>query len=163
MDNTDDYALGQENKVDVFEKGDLVDIQGTSKGKGFQGIIKRHGGRRGPMTHGSRNHRKPGSIGACADPGRVIKGKKLPGHMGNETVTVQNLEVVGVDVDKNVLIVKGAVPGAKGGLLSIRQAIKAVTELRKGSETNAQRYHYIRWTALRPARLNSPTRYSARK
>ena len=128
VDNTDDYALGQEIKVDVFQKGDLVDIQGTSKGKGFQGIIKRHGGRRGPMTHGSRNQRKPGSIGACADPSRVIKGKRLPGHMGNQTVTVQNLEVVGVDADKNVLMVKGAVPGAKGGLLSIRQAVKAVKQ-----------------------------------
>ena len=124
VDNTDDYTLGQEIKVDVFEKGDIVDIQGTSKGKGFQGTIKRHNAHRGPMTHGSRNQRKPGSIGACADPSRVIKGKKLPGHMGNETVTVQNIEVVGIDLDKNVLLVKGAVPGAKGGLLSISKAVK---------------------------------------
>jgi len=124
VDNTDDFALGQEIKVDVFEKGDIVDVQGTSKGKGFQGTIKRHNAHRGPMTHGSRNQRKPGSIGACADPSRVIKGKKLPGHMGNETVTVQNIEVVGIDLDKNVLLVKGAVPGAKGGLLSICKAVK---------------------------------------
>ncbi len=124
VDNTDEYTLGQEIKVDVFEKGDIVDIQGTSKGKGFQGIIKRHNGHRGPMTHGSRNQRKPGSIGACADPSRVIKGKRLPGHMGAQTVTVQNIEVVGIDLDKNVLLVKGAVPGARGGLLSISKAVK---------------------------------------
>lgn len=124
VDNTDEYSLGQEIKVDVFEKGDIVDVQGTSKGKGFQGTIKRHNAHRGPMTHGSRNQRKPGSIGACADPSRVIKGKKLPGHMGAQTVTVQNIEVVGIDLDKNVLLVKGAVPGAKGGLLSISKAVK---------------------------------------
>jgi large subunit ribosomal protein L3 len=124
VDNTDDYSLGQEIKVDVFVKGDIVDVQGTSKGKGFQGTIKRHNAHRGPMTHGSRNQRKPGSIGACADPSRVIKGKHLPGHMGAETVTVQNIEVVGIDLDKNVLLVKGAVPGAKGGLLSISKAVK---------------------------------------
>jgi large subunit ribosomal protein L3 len=124
VDNTDAYTLGQEIKVDVFEKGDIVDVQGTSKGKGFQGYIKRYNGHRGPMTHGSRNQRKPGSIGACADPSRVIKGKRLPGHMGAQTVTVQNIEVVGIDLDKNVLLVKGAVPGAKGGLLSISKAVK---------------------------------------
>lgn len=124
VDNTDDYTLGQEIKVDVFEKGDVVDVQGTSKGKGFQGTIARHNAARGPMTHGSRNKRRPGSIGACADPSRVIKGKKMPGHMGSETVTVQNIEVVGVDVDKNVLLVKGAVPGARGGLLSIYRGVK---------------------------------------
>ena len=125
VNNTDDYALGQEIKVDVFEKGDIVDVQGTSKGKGFQGVIARHNAARGPMTHGSRNKRRPGSIGACADPSRVIKGKKLPGHGGAETVTVQNIEVVGVDADKNVLLVKGAVPGARGGLLSISKAVKS--------------------------------------
>lgn len=124
VDNTDDYALGQEIKVDVFEKGDIVDIQGTSKGKGFAGTIKRHNAARGPMTHGSHNQRKPGSIGACADPSRVIKGKRMPGHMGAQTVTVQNIEVVGIDLDKNVLLVKGAVPGARGGLLSISKAVK---------------------------------------
>lgn len=124
VDNMDSYTLGQQIKVDVFEKGDIVDVQGTSKGKGFQGTIARHNFARGPMTHGSRNKRRPGSIGACADPSRVIKGKKMPGHKGAETVTVQNIEVVGIDVDKNVLLVKGAVPGARGGLLSIYKAVK---------------------------------------
>ena len=124
VDDTEAYELGQEIKVDVFEKGDVVDIQGTSKGKGFQGVIARYGGARGPMTHGSHNHRRPGSIGACADPAKVIKGKRMPGHGGAQTVTVQNIEVVAVDADKNVLLVKGAVPGAKGGLLSITKAVK---------------------------------------
>jgi large subunit ribosomal protein L3 len=124
VDDMKAYELGQEIKVDVFEKGDIVDIQGTSKGKGFQGTIARHGFARGPMTHGSHNKKKPGSIGACADPGKVIKGKKMPGHGGAQTVTVQNIEVVGVDTDKNVLLVRGAVPGAKGGLLSITKAVK---------------------------------------
>ncbi|MGI5849067.1 MAG: 50S ribosomal protein L3 [Christensenellales bacterium] len=124
VDDTEAYQLGQQIRVDVFEKGDIVDIQGTSKGKGFQGVIARHGSARGPMTHGSRNKRRPGSIGACADPSRVIKGKRLPGHGGAQTVTVQNIEVVGVDTDKNVLLVKGAIPGARGGLLSITKAIK---------------------------------------
>lgn len=118
------FELGQEIKVDVFEAGDIVDVQGTSKGKGFQGTIARYGFARGPMTHGSHNKRKPGSVGACADPGKVIKGKRMPGHGGAQTVTVQNIEVVAVDTDKNVLLVKGAVPGAKGGLLSITKAIK---------------------------------------
>jgi len=124
VDDMGAYELGQEIKVDVFEKGDIVDVQGTSKGKGFQGTIARHGFARGPLTHGSHNKRKPGSIGACADPGKVIKGKRMPGHGGARTVTVQNIEVVGVDVDKNVLLVRGAVPGANGGLLSITKAIK---------------------------------------
>jgi len=124
VDEVDAYELGQEIKVDVFEKGDIVDIKGTSKGKGFQGTIARYGFARGPMTHGSHNKRKPGSIGACADPGKVIKGKRMPGHGGAQTVTVQNVQVVGVDADKNVLLVKGAVPGAKGGLVSITKAIK---------------------------------------
>lgn len=118
------FELGQEIKADVFEAGDIVDVQGTSKGKGFQGTIARYGFARGPMTHGSHNKRKPGSVGACADPGKVIKGKRMPGHGGAQTVTVQNIEVVAVDTDKNVLLVKGAVPGAKGGLLSITKAIK---------------------------------------
>ncbi len=124
VDNTDDFALGQEIKVDVFEKGDVVDVQGTSKGKGFQGMVARHNKARGPMSHGSRSKRAPGSIGACADPSRVIKGKRMPGHGGAQTVTVQNIEVVGIDTDKNVLLVKGAVPGARGGLLSISKAVK---------------------------------------
>jgi large subunit ribosomal protein L3 len=118
------YELGQELKVDVFEKGDIVDIQGTSKGKGFAGKIARHNGHRGPMSHGSKSKRSPGSIGAGSSPSRVIKGKKMPGHKGVDTVTVQNLVVVGVDTDKNVLLVRGAVPGARGGLLSITKAVK---------------------------------------
>ncbi len=124
VDNTENYSLGQEIKVDVFEKGDIVDIQGTSKGKGFQGMIARHNAARGPMSHGSHNKRRPGSIGACADPARVIKGKRMPGQTGAKAVTVQNIEIVGVDVDKNVLLVKGAVPGARGGLISISKAVK---------------------------------------
>ncbi len=124
VDSTDEFELGQEIKVDVFEEGDVVDIKGTSKGKGFQGTIARHGFARGPMTHGSHNKRAPGSIGACADPGKVIKGKKMPGHGGSQTVTIQNVKIVGVDVDKNVLLVKGAVPGARGGLVSITKAVK---------------------------------------
>lgn len=124
VEDANAFELGQEFKVDVFSEGDIVDIQGTSKGKGFQGTIARHGFARGPMTHGSHNKRKPGSIGACADPGKVIKGKKMPGHGGAKTTTIQNVQVVGVDVDKNVLLVKGAVPGARGGFVSITKAIK---------------------------------------
>ncbi len=125
VEDTAEYELGQEIKADVFEKGDIVDIKGTSKGKGFQGVIARHGAARGPMTHGSKNKRRPGSIGACADPARVVKGKRMPGHGGAQTVTVQNLEIVAVDADKNVLMIKGAVPGARGGLLSITKAVKS--------------------------------------
>ena len=125
VDDLASYELGQQIKADVFEKGDVVDVQGTSKGKGFQGKIKRHGGSRGPMTHGSKSKRRVGSGGASSFPSRVIKGKAMPGHMGAETVTVQNLEVVEVDADKNVLIIKGAVPGPKGSLLSITKAVKS--------------------------------------
>ena len=124
VEDVNAFELGQEIKVDVFSEGDIVDIKGTSKGKGFQGTIARYGFARGPMTHGSHNKRKPGSIGACADPGKVIKGKRMPGHGGSKTTTIQNVQVVGVDVDKNVLLVKGAVPGAKGGFVSITKAIK---------------------------------------
>ena len=124
VDDTAAFELGQEIKADVFEKGDIVDVQGTSKGKGTQGTIARWGMHRGPMTHGSRNKRKPGSIGACAFPSEVVKGKHMPGHGGAVTVTVQNLTVVEVDVDKNVLLVRGAVPGPRGTLLSITKAVK---------------------------------------
>ncbi len=124
VDDTAAFELGQEIKADVFEKGDVVDVQGTSKGKGTQGIIARWGAHRGPMTHGSRNKRKPGSIGACADPSEVVKGKHLPGHGGSQTCTVQNLTVVEVDADKNVLLVRGAVPGPRGTVLSITKAVK---------------------------------------
>ena len=118
------YALAQEIRVDVFEAGEKVDATGTSKGKGFQGPIKRHNQSRGPMTHGSRYHRGPGSMGAASDPSRVFKGKKLAGHMGAERVTIQNLEVVKVDVEKNLILIKGAIPGPKKGLVVIKQAVK---------------------------------------
>ena len=117
--------VGDEIKVDAFVSGDNVDIQGISKGKGFQGVIKRHGQSRGPMGHGSMYHRRPGSMGPTSTPGRVFKGKKLPGHMGVETVTIQNLQVVAVDLDKNALLVKGSVPGNKGSILKIKNSIKA--------------------------------------
>ena len=118
------YSLAQEIKVDVFEAGEKVDAIGTSKGKGFQGPIKRHNQSRGPMTHGSRYHRGPGSMGAASDPSRVFKGKKLARNMGDERVTIQNLEVVKVDVEKNLILIKGAVPGPKKGLVVIKKAIK---------------------------------------
>ena len=119
------YNVGDEIKADIFAAGDSVDITGTSKGKGFQGVIKRHGQSRGPMGHGSMYHRRPGSMGACSYPGRVFKNKKLAGHMGSVKVTVQNLEVVRVDADKNFILVKGAIPGAKGSVVTIKEAVKA--------------------------------------
>ncbi|KAB3535472.1 50S ribosomal protein L3 [Alkaliphilus pronyensis] len=124
VENPSEFTVGQEIKVDLFKTGDKVDVTGISKGKGFQGVIKRHGQSRGPETHGSRYHRRPGSMGATSTPGRVFKGKKLPGQMGNVKITVQNLEIVMVDPDKNVLLVKGAVPGPKKGLLTINETIK---------------------------------------
>ena len=120
-----DIAVGNEIKADVFEAGDKIDVQGTTKGKGFQGVIKRHGQSRGPMGHGSMYHRRPGSMGSTSTPGRVFKGKKLPGHMGVDKVTVQNLEVVKVDLDKNAILIKGSVPGNKGSILKIRKTVKA--------------------------------------
>ena len=119
------YKVGDEVKLDIFEAGEKIDVQGTSKGKGFQGVIKRHGQSRGPMGHGSMYHRRPGSMGSTSTPGRVFKGKKLPGHMGKVTITIQNLDVVRVDTDKNVLLVKGSVPGPKGAILKVKSAIKA--------------------------------------
>ncbi|MGO4890117.1 50S ribosomal protein L3 [Anaerobacillus sp. MEB173] len=119
-----DYEVGQEVKVDVFSEGDVVDVTGISKGKGFQGAIKRHNQSRGPMSHGSRYHRRPGSMGPVA-PNRVFKGKALPGRMGGEQITVQNLEIVKVDTERNLLLVKGNVPGAKKSYVSVRSAIKA--------------------------------------
>ncbi|WP_394239264.1 50S ribosomal protein L3 [Niallia oryzisoli] len=118
------YEVGQEVKVDIFAEGDVIDVTGVSKGKGFQGSIKRHGQSRGPMAHGSRYHRRPGSMGPVA-PNRVFKGKALPGRMGGEQVTVQNLEIVKVDVERNLLLIKGNVPGAKKALLKIKSAVKA--------------------------------------
>ncbi|GAA0697345.1 50S ribosomal protein L3 [Paraclostridium ghonii] len=125
MDSVEEFTVGQEMKADIFAAGEMIDVTGTSKGKGFQGPIKRHGQSRGPETHGSRYHRRPGSMGACSFPGRVFKNKKLAGHMGSVTVTVQNLEVVRVDADKNLILVKGAIPGAKGSVVTIKEAVKA--------------------------------------
>ena len=125
LDSIEGIKVGDELKADVFVAGDKIDVQGTSKGKGFQGVIKRHGQHRGPMGHGSMYHRRPGSMGSTSTPGRVFKGKKLPGHMGRVTVTIQNLDVVKVDLDKNVILVKGSVPGPKGAILKIKSAIKA--------------------------------------
>ena len=117
--------VGDEIKADVFAEGDKVDVQGISKGKGFQGVIKRHGQHRGPMGHGSMYHRRPGSMGSTSTPGRVFKGKKLPGHMGVQKITIQNLEIIKVDMDKNVLLVKGSVPGPKGAILKIKSSVKS--------------------------------------
>ena len=125
LDSIEGIKVGDEVKADVFVAGEKVDVQGTSKGKGFQGVIKRHGQSRGPMGHGSMYHRRPGSMGSTSTPGRVFKGKKLPGHMGRVTITIQNLDVVRVDMDKNVILLKGSVPGAKGSILKIKSAIKA--------------------------------------
>ena len=125
VDSVEEYTVGQEIKADLFAAGELIDVTGISKGKGFQGPIKRHGQSRGPESHGSRYHRRPGSMGACSYPGRVFKNKKLAGHMGSVKVTVQNLEVVRVDADKNFILVKGAIPGAKGSVVTIKEAVKA--------------------------------------
>ncbi|OPJ54895.1 50S ribosomal protein L3 [Alkalithermobacter paradoxus] len=124
VENATDYTVGQEISVDVFSAGDKVDVTGTSKGKGFQGPIKRHGKSRGPMSHGSRYHRGPGSLGAGTSPGRVFKGKKLAGHMGAVRVTIQNLEIVKVDAEKNLILVKGAIPGPKKSLVTIKETVK---------------------------------------
>uniref|UniRef100_A0A7C2E2R7 Large ribosomal subunit protein uL3 n=1 Tax=Ammonifex degensii TaxID=42838 RepID=A0A7C2E2R7_9THEO len=121
------YSVGQELKVDLFAPGEKVDISGVTKGRGFAGGIKRHGFHRGPMGHGSKYHRRPGSL-AAKGPARVFKGRRLPGHYGSERVTVQNLEVVKVDPERNILMVKGAVPGPRGGLLVIKEAVKTETK-----------------------------------
>ena len=120
-----EYEVGQEITVDVFKAGDIVDVTGTSKGKGFQGAIKRHGQSRGPMAHGSRYHRRPGSMGGASFPSRVFKGKALPGQMGGNRITIQNLEVVKVDAERNVILIKGNVPGSKKSLVEIKTAIKS--------------------------------------
>lgn len=125
VDAVEEFTVGQEIKADLFAAGEKIDVSGTSKGKGFQGPIKRHGQSRGPESHGSRYHRRPGSMGACSYPGRVFKNKKLAGHMGSVKVTVQNLEVVRVDAEKNFILVKGAIPGAKGSVVTIKEAVKA--------------------------------------
>ena len=120
-----EYAVKDEIKADVFEAGDKIDATAIAKGKGFQGAIKRHGQSRGPMAHGSKYHRHAGSNGACSSPSKVFKGKKMPGHMGGKKVTTQNLEIVRVDAEKNLLLVKGAVPGPKKALVTIKESVKA--------------------------------------
>ena len=124
LEDANSYQVGQVIKADMFVEGDKIDVRGVSKGKGFQGVIKRWGQARGKMTHGSHFHRAPGSMSANSSPSRVFKHKNLPGHMGNETVTVQNLEVVRVDAERHLLLVKGAVPGPKGGLVSVTSTVK---------------------------------------
>ena len=125
FENAEEYTLAQEIKADIFAAGDKIDATAISKGKGFQGAIKRHGQSRGPMTHGSKFHRHAGSNGAASDPSKVFKGKKMPGQMGNKKITVQNLEVVRVDAENNLLLVKGSVPGPKKCLVTIKDTVKA--------------------------------------
>ena len=119
------YEVGQEIKADLFEVGEKIDVSGVSKGKGFQGVIKRWNANRGPMTHGSKFHRHAGSNGSASDPSKVFKGKKMPGQMGNKKITVQNLEIVRVDAENNLLLVKGSVPGPKKSLVTIKETVKA--------------------------------------
>ncbi|HIR28268.1 MAG TPA: 50S ribosomal protein L3 [Candidatus Choladousia intestinigallinarum] len=125
FEDAESYAVAQEIKADIFAAGDKIDATAVSKGKGFQGAIKRHGQHRGPMTHGSKYHRHAGSNGAASDPSKVFKGKKMPGRMGGKQITVQNLEVVRVDAENNLILVKGAVPGPKKALVTIKETVKA--------------------------------------
>ena len=125
LEDAENYTPGTEIKADAFQAGDKVDATAISKGKGYAGAIKRHGLHRGPMAHGSKYHRHAGSNGACSDPSRVFKGKKMAGHMGSRRITIQNLEVIRVDADENLLLVKGSVPGAKKSLVTIRESVKA--------------------------------------
>lgn len=124
LEGAAEMNVGDEIKVDIFAEGDVVDVVGTSKGKGYAGTIKRWGTHRGPMTHGSKYHRGPGSLGMASDPSRVYKGKKMPGHLGAERVTIQNLDVVKVDTERNLLLIRGAIPGPKGGLVMVKNAVK---------------------------------------
>ena len=124
FEDAETYTLGQEIKADFFGAGDKIDATATSKGIGFQGAIKRHGQSRGPMAHGSKYHRHAGSNGACSDPSKVFKGKRMPGQMGGKKITVQNLEIVKVDVENNLLLVKGAVPGPKKSMVTIKETVK---------------------------------------
>ena len=126
FENAEEYSVKDEIKADIFTAGDKVDASAIAKGKGFQGAIKRHGQSRGPMAHGSKYHRHAGSNGACSSPSKVFKGKKMPGHMGNVQVTVQNLEIVRVDTENNLLLVKGAVPGPKKSLVTIKETVKSL-------------------------------------
>ena len=124
LEDAENYAPAQEIKADIFAAGDHIDATAISKGKGFQGAIKRHGQSRGPMAHGSKFHRHAGSSGACSDPSKVFKGKKMPGQMGHKKITVQNLEIVRVDAEKNLLLVKGSVPGPRKSLVTIKETVK---------------------------------------
>ena len=124
-EDASELEVGSEIKADAFETGEKIDVSGISKGKGFLGVIARWGQHRGPMSHGSRYHRRPGSMGACASPAKVMKGKRLPGRGGFDKVTIQNLEVVKVDVDKNLILIKGAIPGSKCGLVTIKKSVKS--------------------------------------
>lgn len=124
VESTEGFTAGKELKADLFSVGDKIDVTGTTKGKGFQGNVKRHNHRTGPASHGSRHHRTPGAMSAAAYPGKVWKGKKLPGQMGNVTATIQNLEVIQVDAERNLLVVKGAVPGPRKGTVTIKETIK---------------------------------------
>ena len=124
FENADEFTLGSEIKADIFAEGDKIDVSATTKGKGFQGAIRKCGQHRGPMAHGSKFHRHQGSNGSSSDPSRVFKGKGMPGHMGSTRVTTQNLEVVKIDTDKNLILVKGAVPGPKKGLVTIKETVK---------------------------------------
>lgn len=126
LDNAEEYSVKDEIKADIFAVGDKIDASAVSKGKGFQGAIKRYGLSRGPMSHGSKYHRHAGANAGSSDPGKVFKGKKMPGHMGSEKVTIQNLEVVKIDTDNNLILVKGAVPGPKKALVRIRESVKSV-------------------------------------
>ena len=125
LENAEEYSVKDEIKADIFAAGDKVDATAISKGKGFQGAIKRHGQHRGPMPHGSKFHRHQGSNGSATTPGRVFKGKGMPGHMGHERVTVQNLQIVRVDADNNLILIKGSVPGPKKSLVTIKETVKA--------------------------------------
>ena len=151
LEDAESYALAQEIKADIFAAGDKIDVTAISKGKGFQGAIKRHGQHRGPMAHGSKFHRHAGSNGACSDPSKVFKGKKMPGQMGHKKITIQNLEVVRVDADKNLLLVKGAVPGPRKALVTIKETTKVEAYIRKGGTHRWQTYLFLIWKARKLA------------
>ena len=149
LEDAENYNVKDEIKVDVFAAGDKVDATAISKGKGFQGAIKRHGQSRGPMAHGSKFHRHAGSNGSATSPGKVFKGKKMPGRMGGVKVTIQNLEVVRVDADNNLLLIKGAVPGSKKCLVTVKNSVKANEA--KGGPHRCQKYLFTIWQGAQVA------------
>ena len=140
FENAEEYSVKDEIKADIFTAGDKVDASAIAKGKGFQGAIKRHGQSRGPMAHGSKYHRHAGSNGACSSPSKVFKGKKMPGHMGAKKVTTQNLEIVRVDAENNLILVKGAVPGPKKALVTIKETCKSGKQILEGGTRRWQKY-----------------------